>query len=423
METSKAQVQSSNAEALGARLIQVRHLTEWLAADLSDGDATVQSMTDASPAKWHLAHTTWFFETVILAEHLEGYQLFNDQYPFLFNSYYETLGNRHPRNQRGMLTRPALDEVLQYRAHVNESLLELLGKPLSAEIVDLLVLGTNHEQQHQELLLTDILHLFAQNPLKPAFKPVIPVEATASKAAELQWLDFEGGRQTFGHSGEGFSFDCEGPTHERLVEPFRLASRCVTNAEWIAFIEAGGYDTALLWLSDGWARRNQDNWTAPLYWENRDGEYWSMTLRGLQPLDLAAPVTHVSYFEANAFASFAGKRLPTEFEWELASRDVSLDGNMLAAKRLRPAPAQGDGLAQMFGDVWEWTQSPFSPYPRYKPAEGAIGEYNGKFMNAQYVLKGGSVATGPDHMRRSYRNFFFPHMRWQFSGLRLAEDK
>lgn len=407
--------------ALAERISSVRGLSEWLAKDLSDADAAVQSMEDASPAKWHLAHTTWFFETVILREHLQGYRIYDERFPFLYNSYYETLGKRHPRPLRGMLTRPSLNEVLQYRAHVNDGLQTLLAKQVSQEIIDLLVLGIHHEQQHQELLLTDILHLFAQNPLQPAFRPSEPLNVSRAQNLDLQWVDFEGGRTTFGYGGDGFSFDCEGPSHERLLEPFRLASRCVTNGEWIEFIKGGGYDTATLWLSDGWAAVNQEGWNAPLYWENRDGEYWSMTLRGAQPVDLGAPVTHVSYFEADAYAKFVGKRLPTEFEWEFANRDVAIDGNMMASKRLRPAPASGDGLTQMFGDVWEWTQSPFSPYPRYRPPAGAIGEYNGKFMNAQYVLKGGSCVTAPDHIRHTYRNFFYPQKRWQFSGLRLAE--
>ena len=408
--------------AFAERLSSVRALSERLAQDINEADATVQSMEDASPAKWHLAHTTWFFETVIVKEYLKGFRVYDERYPFLFNSYYETLGARHPRPLRGLLTRPTLGEVLQYRAHVNDALQELLAKPVSEIPADLLVLGIHHEQQHQELLLTDILHLFAQNPLKPAFRPSVPLDVDTSGGTDLRWIYFNGGCESFGHDENGFSFDCEGPRHDRLVEPFRLASRCVTNAEWIEFISAGGYSTATLWLSDGWAAVNHEGWNAPDYWENRDGEWWSMTLRGAQPVDLAAPVTHISYFEADAFASFAGKRLPTEFEWELASQSAAIEGNMMSSERLRPAPARGDGLTQMFGDVWEWTQSPFAPYPRYNPAQSAVGEYNGKFMNGQYVLKGGSCATPPDHIRRSYRNFFQPQKRWQFSGVRLADN-
>jgi len=413
----------AGGKALAAKLRQVRQLTETLAAPLSDADAAVQSMEDASPAKWHLAHTTWFFEIVVLKQHLEGYRLFDERFPYLFNSYYETLGSRHPRSRRGMLTRPSLDEVFAYRAHVNAGLDRLLDGAMPPEATDLLVLGLNHEQQHQELLMTDILHLFYQNPLIPAYKAPQPIGVGGSAPPDLSYVGIEGGIHEFGHAGPEFAFDCEGPRHRRLVEPFRLANRAVTNGEWIEFIEAGGYKTATLWLSDGWATVNRESWTAPLYWEKREGAWWAMSLRGMQPIDLNAPVAHISYFEADAFASFAGKRLPTEFEWELASLTVPIDGTELDDGRLRPAPAgPGTGLRQMFGDVWEWTQSPFSPYPRFQPSEGPVGEYNGKFMNGQYVLRGGSCVTPAGHMRRTYRNFFQPEKRWQFSGVRLAED-
>lgn len=410
-------------DALGQKLLRVRQLTETLAAPLSDADAAVQSMEDASPAKWHLAHTTWFFEIVVLKQYLAGYQLFDDRFPYLFNSYYETLGSRHPRARRGMLTRPSLAEVLLYRAHVNAGLERLLETDLAPEVEALLDLGINHEQQHQELLMTDILHLFYQNPLTPAYKASEPLGVGRDPAVELSFLSFDGGVHDFGHAGTSFAFDCEGPRHRRLVEPFRLANRAVTNGEWIEFIEAGGYRTATLWLSDGWATVNREGWTAPLYWERREDRWWAMSLRGMQPVDLQAPVSHVSYFEADAYASFAGKRLPTEFEWELASLTVPIEGTALDDGRLRPAPTrEGSGLRQMFGDVWEWTQSPFSPYPRFRPSEGPVGEYNGKFMNGQYVLRGGSCVTPSGHLRRTYRNFFQPEKRWQFSGVRLAED-
>ncbi|NOZ33331.1 MAG: ergothioneine biosynthesis protein EgtB [Alphaproteobacteria bacterium] len=420
--TTPAAAATSNS-TLARQLLDTRAQTEWLAKDLTDADAAVQSMPDASPAKWHLAHTTWFFETVILKEHLAGYTVFDQRYAFLFNSYYETLGARHPRPKRGMLTRPSLAEVLDYRAHVNDALEQLLEQKCTAALRDLLILGIHHEQQHQELLLTDILHLFAQNPLYPSFRPGEPLELNASEPTALRWLEFEGGQVRFGHEGPGFSFDCENPAHDRLIEPFALGSRLVTNAEWMEFIDGDGYAAPTLWLSDGWATVARHGWNAPLYWQKRDDQYWSMTLRGLQPVDPAAPVTHVSYFEADAYARFCGLRLPTEFEWELAGTTVPVIGNMGASKRLRPAPAAAkEGLLQMFGDVWEWTQSPFSPYPRYKVADGAVGEYNGKFMNGQYVLKGGSCVTPPDHIRAGYRNFFYPQKRWQFSGLRLAKD-
>jgi len=409
---------------LAQRYAQIRAATMALAADLSDADATVQSMEDASPAKWHLAHTTWFFETFVLAPSMPGYRLFDDRFGFLFNSYYEAVGARQPRPRRGMLTRPSLDQVKDYRAHVDTAMASFLERDVDREVGALMTLGLNHEQQHQELFLTDILHLFAQNPLRPAFKSPEPLAVGEADVAELSWTAFDGGTETFGYSGDGFSFDCEGPAHEAVLCPFSLASRCITNGEWLAFMSDGGYRTATLWLSDGWATVQQEGWTAPFYWEQRDDGWWSMSLRGMQPVDPAAPATHISYFEADAFASWAGARLPTEYELERAVRDVEIAGNFADSGRLRPAPAptDGDGLAQLYGDVWEWTRSPFTPYPGFRPPDGAVGEYNGKFMNGQYVLRGGSCATPPDHLRATYRNFFQPEKRWQFSGVRLAKD-
>ncbi|MDV7338535.1 ergothioneine biosynthesis protein EgtB [Terasakiella sp. A23] len=412
----------SQPDQLSERYDDVRKMTLSLSEHLSDADATVQSMEDASPAKWHLAHTTWFFETLILREFAKGYQIFNDRYPFLFNSYYNALGDRQPRPKRGMLTRPTLDEVLSYRQYVDEAMTSFLAGDVSEDALNLLELGLNHEQQHQELLLTDILHLFAQNPLKPEFRPAIPLEVKKADPSPLNWMEFDGGLHEFGHDGDGFAFDAEGPKHHFHVAPFKLATRCVSNREWIDFIDQGGYQTPTIWLSDGWDRVQAEGWQAPLYWEKIEDTWWSMTLRGLQPVDLDAPVTHICYFEADAYARFKNKRLPTEYEWELASKGQIINGNMLASDRLRPAPAHGDGLVQMYGDVWEWTQSPFTPYPGFKPAHGAIGEYNGKFMCGQYVLRGGSCVTPPGHMRATYRNFFHPDKRWQFTGLRLAED-
>lgn len=414
-------------DILLSRLMDVRAQTERLVYGLNDADVSVQSMEDASPAKWHLAHTSWFFETFVLSDGLADYKIYDARFPFLFNSYYEALGSRIARPQRGVITRPDLADILAYRAHVNAALQQLFTISLDQHTLGIIELGMNHEHQHQELLLTDILHLFAQNPLFPAFKPSEPLNVDDAAPVPMNWVEFSGGLQRFGHEqGDGFGFDCEGPNHQRWSEPFRLATRCVTNAEWIAFIEAQGYQTPTLWLSDGWVFSQSARLQAPLYWEKRDGEWWSMTLRGMQSVDLKAPVTHISYYEADAYAHFCGKRLPTEFEWELAARNAPVCGNFLESGRLRPAPAPSSaptsGLVQLYGDVWEWTQSPFSPFPNFQPNAGAVGEYNGKFMDGQYVLKGGSCVTPVDHIRASYRNFFNPQKRWQFSGLRLAEN-
>jgi ergothioneine biosynthesis protein EgtB len=402
----------------------VREASRRLGAQLSDADATVQSMPDASPAKWHLAHTTWFFERMVLEQHLPGYRAFDPQFNFLFNSYYESIGARQPRPRRGMITRPSLETVTAYRDHVDRAMESLLQDDLPPAVAELIELGCNHEQQHQELLLTDILHLFAQNPLRPAYKDPGPIAVGETDSAPPGYRRFDGGVVEIGHDGAGFAFDCEGPRHRALVEAYQLADRLVTNAEWMEFMADGGYRTPLLWLSAGWATVQTEGWTAPLYWEERADGYWSMTLRGAQPVDPAAPVTHVSYFEADAFATWAHRRLPTEFEWEHAARGEPSSGNFVDSGRLRPAPAQAGqaGLRQIYGDVWEWTRSAFAPYPRFKPAAGAVGEYNGKFMCGQFVLRGGSCATPADHMRPSYRNFFPPDARWQFSGLRLAGD-
>jgi len=407
-----------------ARLYRsVRENTGRLAAPLSDADATVQSMPDASPAKWHLAHTTWFFETMVLIPYLPGYRAFDASFNFLFNSYYESVGARQPRPSRGVLTRPTLQTVYRYRAHVDAAINNMLQATASPSSAELIELGCHHEQQHQELLLTDILHLFAQNPLRPVYKSPEPLAVETRQSSQAAYVTFEGGLVTIGHSGDGFAFDCEGPRHQVYIEPYRVADRLVTNREWLEFIADGGYRNPLLWLSAGWARVLADSWTAPLYWEERDGEFWTMTLRGAQPVDPDAPVTHVSYFEADAFATWAGRRLPTEAEWETAAKGLPQEGNFADSGRLRPKRATSTNqLVQMFGDVWEWTRSAYLPYPRFVPAEGAIGEYNGKFMSGQFVLRGGSCATPADHIRATYRNFFPPETRWQFSGVRLAED-
>jgi len=405
---------------------RIRSRTEALAAPLSDADMTAQSMDDASPAKWHLAHTTWFFETFLLQPFLPGYRLFDQNYGFLFNSYYEAVGERHARPRRGMLTRPCAEEVLDYRAHVDEAMSHLLESGIGPEALALVELGLNHEEQHQELLLTDILHLFAQNPIRPAYLP-LKEEPAAGDTPDLGWKGYSGGIYSVGHNGDGFAFDCESPRHDVLLQPYKLATRPVTNGDWLAFMADGGYANPLLWLSDGWTTVQDRGWRAPLYWQEREGTWWSMTLRGMQPVDPAAPVCHVSQYEADAFATWAGARLPSEFEWERAAEPLAQQGTFLESGHYRPMPPQGQeacapSLQSMYGNVWEWTRSAYAAYPGFQPAAGAVGEYNGKFMSGQYVLKGGSCATPRGHIRASYRNFFHPDKRWQFSGVRLARD-
>jgi len=401
---------------LAARYARVRALTEALAAPLSDADATIQSMEDASPAKWHLAHVTWFWETFLLRDHLDGYRLFDERWPFVFNSYYEAEGARIARFSRGMLSRPTLAEIVTWRAHVDAAMAPLLERE---ELAPLIELGLAHEQQHQELLLTDIKHALFQNPLGPAMWD------TAAPKAQPQvdaWHGHPGGMARVGHQADGFAFDNEGPVHRVLLEPFALSSRLVTNREWSEFISDGGYRTASLWLSDGWAWVKREGIDAPLYW-NADDHF---THSGWQARDFDAPVAHISFYEADAFASWAGFRLPTEFEWEAIARGQEGDapahdpsaGNQLD-EAAAPVPRGSEGL---FGDCWQFTRSAYLPYPRFKPASGAVGEYNGKFMSGQVVLRGASCATPRGHSRASYRNFFYPHQRWQFTGLRLAKD-
>jgi ergothioneine biosynthesis protein EgtB len=415
--------------SLAERFARVRALSAALAAPFSDADASVQSMDDASPAKWHLAHTTWFFETFVLRDHVPGYRLFDERWPFLFNSYYEAEGKRHARPSRGMLTRPSLTEILDYRGAVNAALLDALpGLPEAA--LALVELGCHHEEQHQELLLTDILHLFAQNPLEPALwagAPKVPV----AMPGPIGWIEGVAGPVEIGSSRAGqestsstgsFAFDCESPRHATLLAPHAIADRTVTNGEWTAFIADGGYTDPRHWLSDGWAWVQAEGIEAPLYWRRERGAWTRFGLDGRRPIDPAAPVTHVSFYEADAYASWAGARLPTEAEWESAAAAHDPDGgNQLdAAGPVEPRPSP-EGPA-FFGDVWEWTGSAFRPYPGFRPAEGAVGEYNGKFMSGQCVLRGGSCATPRGHLRPSYRNFFYPHQRWQFTGVRLARD-
>lgn len=403
----------------------IRQATRALAMPLSAEDCAIQSMPDASPVKWHLAHTTWFFETFVLEPHHPGYRVFDAAYRVLFNSYYNTVGEKHPRPERGMLSRPTLEEVFAYRHHVDEAMLALLsmapGVALPAQVADLIELGLHHEQQHQELILTDLKHLLSRHPQKPAYQKQWPL--TQVLARDPRWIAFGEGLFEVGHAGGDFSFDNETPRHRVWLDAFQIASHPVTHGD---FIDDGGYRRPELWLSAGWDAVTSRGWQAPAYWTRRHSQWHAFTLHGEVPVDPNAPVCHVSFFEAEAFARWANARLPTEAEWEVAARKVPRTGNFVESGALHPlAPreAPADGLlAQAFGDVWEWTRSDYGPYPGFKPAAGAVGEYNGKFMCGQYVLRGGSCATPADHVRATYRNFFPPEARWQFSGLRLARD-
>ena len=418
-----ASVQAQAASPARDRYRAVRQATVALTRALTPEDQLAQSMPDASPTKWHLAHTTWFFETFLLVPHLPGYKIFDPRFHYLFNSYYEALGPRQPRARRGLLTRPSLADVIAYRAHVDRGMEALLARPPAAALVDLLDLGLAHEEQHQELILMDILHLFAQSPLLPAYAP--PRSGAPGRAPQPPaFARFQGGLVEIGHAGEGYAFDNEQPRHKVWLEPFELADRLVANADWLAFMADGGYRRPELWLSEGWAQAQAEGWDAPLYWRPApDGDWSAMTLHGLRPVDPAAPVSHISFYEADAFATWAGARLPTEAEWEHAAAGLPAAGNFLSSGRLDSAPAlPGTGLRQMFGDLWEWTRSAYSPYPGFRPAAGAVGEYNGKFMAGQFVLRGGACVTPAGHVRPTYRNFFQPQQRWMFSGVRLARD-
>jgi ergothioneine biosynthesis protein EgtB len=454
-EQSVSPASRSRMERLRDRFHQIREFTNSLCATLEPEDCVVQSMPDVSPTKWHLAHTTWFFETFILKKFVPGYRAEIPEYSYLFNSYYNAAGPMHRRDLRGLISRPTVSEAHRYRASVDSHIDDLLSnaeEELVNEAEPILVLGIHHEQQHQELLITDIKHIFAQNPLYPVFRPgrarppKAPKSSTDPEAQHRDALvDFDEAIVEIGHAGRGFAYDNEGPRHQVLVPAFSLASSPVTNGEYIAFIEDNGYRRSEFWLSLGWMTVNDQCWDAPLYWTKRDGKWWNFTLSGFRLVAESEPVTHASYFEADAYATWAGARLPTEFEWERAASECPLKGNFAEDELFHPAAAHYDArlpqsslleerrgrealgkgcskLRQMFGDVWEWTRSAYSPYPGYRAAPGALGEYNGKFMCNQYVLRGGSCATSNTHIRRTYRNFFQPEKRWQFTGIRLARD-
>ena len=425
--TTKTTTPSLSRQSLVERYQSIRSFSEQLCVPLVTEDYVIQSMPDVSPTKWHLAHVTWFWETFLLTAAKADYRSPHPQYAYLFNSYYNSIGTRHCRPKRGLISRPTVKETYQYRAYVDEQVLALLAKIDAGQLTALtpiITLGLHHEQQHQELMITDIKHVFSCNPLYPTYQTNRP--ASADRVPSLEWVAYPEGIYWIGHEGVGFSFDNEGPRHRQFLQPFQLASRLTTNGEYLEFIEDGGYQNPLLWLSDGWRTVQEQEWSGPLYWEKRDGQWWAMTLSGLRPVDKTEPVCHVSYYEADAYARWANARLATEAEWEVAARDIPVAGNFVEDGLYHPAPLQQSAsngkIAQMFGDVWEWTQSSYAPYPGYKPAPGAVGEYNGKFMCNQYVLRGGSCATPLSHIRPTYRNFFPADAQWQFMGIRLARE-
>ena len=407
----------------------VRRRSVDFCAPLAPEDMVVQTKENVSPTKWHLAHTTWFWETFLLREHAPGYEPIDDAYAYLFNSYYIQAGERHCRDQRGYISRPTVEEVLDFRRHVDAAMHELWETANAAKrraLAPLVEIGLHHEQQHQELMVTDLKHVLGVNPLRPAYRDDLPTHDGA--AVPLAWRSFGEGLYEIGYDGDGFCYDNEEPRHRSFVEAYRLANRPVTNGEFIQFIADGGYETPSLWLSAGWATVQERDWTEPFYWEGKEGGYVYYTLGGERPVDPDAPVCHLSYYEAEAFARWAGARLPSEAEWEIAAREHDLAGNFVGAEHFHPVPSAhesagaGGGLHQLYGDVWEWTRSAYGPYPGYEPLPGAIGEYNGKFMSGQFVLRGGSCATSQSHVRPTYRNFFHPDECWQFTGLRLAQD-
>jgi ergothioneine biosynthesis protein EgtB len=405
---------------------QIRGFSKQIVSPLEVEDFVIQSIPDVSPPKWHLAHTTWFFETFILIPYLKDFTRFNDTYDYLFNSYYETHGKPYPRDARGLLARPSVEEIFQYREYVDDhmkSLLEQCNCEILAEVEPIIEIGLHHEQQHQELLVTDIKYNFSINPLKPLYQETAVKKQTSVPA--LNWVHFNEGIVETGHSSEGFSFDNERPVHKSWLDRYAIANRPVTNGEFISFMESGGYEKPEYWLSEGWSIVKSEQWQAPLYWEKVDGIWYTFTMSGMQKVDEDEPVTHISFYEADAYARWAGYRLPTETEWEHAMFKQEMVGNFADDGRFHPSAdynKEKESMKKAFGDVWEWTSSPYVPYPRSKPLEGTLGEYNAKFMCNQLVLRGGSCATHSTHMRLTYRNFFHPDKRWQFSGVRLAKD-
>ncbi len=411
-----------NVSPLSRRFREVRAFTEQVAAPLLVEDQVVQTMPEVSPTKWHRAHTTWFFETLVLERFVQGYSRFRDEYHFLFNSYYQSLGDQFPRPQRGLLSRPSVAEVGEYRAYVDDQMDRFLDGPCGdPESLRLIEIGLNHEQQHQELMYMDMKHVLSMNPLSPRYAPLS--SRPAASVRPLHWIEHPAGTFPIGHEGEGFSFDNERPRHEVLLRSYLLAARPALSAEYLDFIEDGGYERPELWLSDGWDIVRREGWAAPLYWRKREDQWEVFTLGGPKPLEAQEPVCHVSYYEADAFARWADARLPTEAEWEVAARQVPVEGNFAAGAVPHPRAPQGSRTApELYGNVWRWTSSPYVAYPGYRPPSGPLGEYNGKFMANQIVLRGGSCASPDRHVRPTYRNFFYPRQRWQFAGIHLARD-
>ncbi|MGD8749506.1 MAG: ergothioneine biosynthesis protein EgtB, partial [Balneolaceae bacterium] len=408
---------------LSQRFKEIRNFSEYLAEPLEVEDYVIQAMENTSPTKWHLAHVSWFYETFVLKEADTGYESLHPQYSYIFNSYYLQTGEPHTRSKRGLLSRPTVKQVYEYRKYVNERVLAFIEQATEEQLAKfgpVIEIGNHHEQQHQELMLTDFKYMFAQNPLAPAYRELDLLEGNPPE--ELNWIAFDEGIYEIGNEGDEYTYDNEHPKHRKFLESFALSDRLITNREFMEFMEDGGYRGSELWLDDGWATVNEKGWDSPLYWRKHEGEWYYYTLGGRKKVNPHEPVTHVSYYEADAFARWAGARLPYEAEWEVAAGDKPYEGNFVEQEHFHPKPVQesGEGLKQMYGDVWEWTQSAYEPYPGYKPLPGALGEYNGKFMCSQYVLRGGSCATSETHIRKTYRNFFYPDARWQFNGIRLA---